>query len=339
MFKIVLLTSLFFTSSIIYAGNGSSGGGGAFVCRNKDNQIKSSHLLDLWESQYILNLNVPLSNDRVEDQIATALNKLSLAHPLLAKETAKYITIIFSKAHILDDEIALPAPEDADPHYQKKDCPLEGMMFFNGKLDQLEISPSVFNKLATNTDIAASKIHEAIYYVVRNNIIPNSNIYGGKVSTPIRRLVGCLFSTDNECVFSSMSKDQIIESTESAFLCTNSNISYYLLKNNTELEAFRAQYDTEGCNFVISGGYDKSWVGMLNSIKDQNFLIPTLFLKDKKMSFVHACSHLIKYDFSTIMNADTQVKKDPTEGYPKYTNFLSGDLREKFGTPTCQKIK
>lgn len=110
MIKILLLASLVFTSSIALAGNGSSGGGGAFVCRDGSGGIKSSHLLDLWESQQLLKLNIPLSDDNVDEQINHALSKLSLADPLLAKVTTDYISIIFSNAHRLGDDIALPPP-------------------------------------------------------------------------------------------------------------------------------------------------------------------------------------------------------------------------------------
>lgn len=230
-----------------------------------------------------------------------------------------------------------PPPADADPRYQKRNCPLEGMMYFNGELNQLEISPSVYDKLATNTDLAAAKIHEAIYYVIRNNIIKNTNIYGSHVSTPIRRLVGCLFSTNYECLFPSITKDQILESSESAYLCNNSNISYYLVKNNPVIESSRRQHN---CDYFSSGGFDTSWIGLLNQVKDQSFLLPTYFVKDKNLGTIQACSKLKEFNFSTALKVETRATKDPQDGHPIYTEFKeTSDGNEKYGTPICRKIK
>ncbi len=320
------------------AGNGTSGGGGAFVCRDADQNIKSSHLLDLWEAKKIFKLDIVISNDSVEAQIAQALAKLASADPLLAAKTAEYIPILFLNARQLDDDISLPAPEDAANRYQMRGCPLEGMMFYDGDFDQLQISPSVFDKLATNTDLAAAKIHEAVYYVIRNSIVENSDRVIDQTSKAIRKLVGCLFSTNKECLSPTLSKEQIIASSDSVYYCQNSEMAYYLVKNNNAIQSSMPR----NCELFGVNRTTEEWLGLFDKIKDHTFLAPAFFVKELSrypFPIMDRCSILDQYNFSTLLLVERN-NNDAVDNHPLLTNFTSrGDLAYVYGTPTCEKIK
>ena len=66
-------------------------------------------------------------------------------------------------------------------------------MLYNGDSNQLDMKEEIFSKLKTKTDIAATWAHEAIYKILREKNAHTS-------SKLTRRLVGCLFSDDNDCL-------------------------------------------------------------------------------------------------------------------------------------------
>jgi hypothetical protein len=322
----------------VFAGNGTSGGGGAFVCRDNEKNILSSYLLDLWEAQKINNQEIVFSNVSSEEQINNAIEKLNKVDSYLASETAQQVELIFNSARYLPDDISLPAPAPADANskYQKKDCPLEGMMFYDGDLDQLQIVPSVFNKLATNTDIAAAKLHEALYYVFRNNTIENvqSNI---STSIPIRNLVGCLFSRNDDCLISNFSKNNILSNSDSAYLCESPNFSFYLLKKNAYIES----------SFQSVGfpGTTKDWIGMLDQYLGLEVKSLTFFdVGEPGLNSSYTPNTMTKYHYTLIPFLFEKSKdSDLIDGHPRLSKFrlfitFPGD-ESKFENPICRKLK
>ena len=247
----------------------------------------------------------------------------------LSAETRSKIPFIFSKARILGDDIALPAPADADEHYQKKGCPLEGMMYYDGELDQLQISPSVFDKLASNTDIAAAKIHEALYFVLRNKIVKNTENFGLSNSVPVRKLVGCLFSENSDCLNPVMSKDQALKMSEAIYSCENNQISYFLFKRNLGHENL---IKTCGGNTI------EQWIGILNRIEDDTLGTPELFVVNTQSTVTGTCSSFKKFSYTHEFNA-TKTGNDPSDGHPLLKNFSGKNAKSNYGTPVCKKIK
>lgn len=337
IFSLMILYS-FSSKADVQHGNGTSGGGGALVCRDGNGIILSSHLLDLWEGEQLLNLNIIKTNESVDMQVNRALEKLGKADSLLASKTYDLMIPLFSHARILGDDVSLPAPTDADSRYQKKGCPLEGMMYYDGELDQLQIDQTVFNKLATNTDIAASKIHEAIYYVIRNRIVPNSFNHTPRNSVPVRKLVACLFSSNKECLFPALSKEQILNISESVYHCENSKLSYYLVKKNSVLESISPSY---GC----TGKTDEQWIGLLDKVENQVLGTPNLFVVYRNDRFfqLDTCSALRRYGYSIGLKVRRNNLDDPIDGHPVLEMFSEQSSQQsqfpKYGTPACKKVK
>lgn len=78
---------LLFAFSAYGSGPISSGGGGVFVCRDKQGQINSVEMIDLWEIKNILDVRYQVveSNDLPDLQIERALSKIETLAPTLAK--------------------------------------------------------------------------------------------------------------------------------------------------------------------------------------------------------------------------------------------------------------
>lgn len=136
----ITLTGLTAEASLF--GGTSGGGGGAYVCRDKYNQIINSELLDLWEAKKLAKLDISRSEESIEIQIERALSKFP-SHYIIPSAKLTFLDkiknelkIIQSSAHRLDDsnDISLQAPTDSNTNYQKRGCPLEGMMFYDGEL-------------------------------------------------------------------------------------------------------------------------------------------------------------------------------------------------------------
>ena len=326
----------------VYAGNGTSGGGGAFVCRDLNNNITSTYLLDLWEAEKINNLDILFSNESPEDQVHHAIDKLNKIDSYLAAETEKQVELIFNSARNLPDDITLPAPTDANSRYQKKNCPLEGMMFYDGDLDQLQVVPSVFSKLASNTDIAAAKLHEALYYVFRNNLIPNVQ---SQISTsiPIRNLIGCLFSKSEDCLISKYSKNDLLTNSDSTYFCESKNFAFYLLKVNPYIESSFKSSDFPGVT--------SNWVALLDKYLELEVSNLTFFNPGKPgLVQGYAPNTMSKFQYNYIPfffenNAtnisDSRTKfKDNAPELSKFSPFLTFPRNDsQLENPECRKIK
>ncbi len=188
----------------VKAGPSTSGGGGAFVCRDSKGQVTSSELLDLWEAKNLLNWKVEYSKDPVDTQIQKALSRLKLIDTYIADVVEKELIKIRAEAFYLPSTIALNAPVDANHLYTKPGCPLEGMLYYDGDRMPnagLVVDNTIFKKLLTPTDVAASWIHEAYYKVYRDVLYPGTMPFGPqKTSISSRRMTGCLFSTGLPCI-------------------------------------------------------------------------------------------------------------------------------------------
>jgi len=202
--------------NLAYAGASSGGGGGAFVCRDHTTgEIKNSELLDLWEGRNIQGWAIPASADPVDAQIAAALSKLKSIDELLYQKTLSELNHIQTTVNYLPDDAALPPPADANLKYAKKDCPLEGMMYYDGNFDRLQIDKSVFSHLLDNTNVAAAWVHETIYKILRD-------VSGQTDSTKARLLTACLFSTD-DCLGSATWPKPVAGS----YKCNSADVEFY----------------------------------------------------------------------------------------------------------------
>lgn len=187
-------------------GANSSGGGGAYVCRDSSNQIVQSHLVDLWESAHIpfawpglsqTTISVLLTNGQtVDDLLGQSIARLRNIDFAFAGLVEAQLDHVRSNQNFLPADTSIQLPSDLNTDYFPTGCRPEGMMRYNGVAHRLDIDRSIFDKLETNSDIAAAYLHEAIY-----------NVYRGSGEVPrvsnsifVRRLVGCLFS--EECIAS-----------------------------------------------------------------------------------------------------------------------------------------
>lgn len=194
------------------AGTVTSGGGGAYVCRDRQGNITSSHLVDLWEAANIPSKwNWPLE-ERLSEQTAFVINpilkneesaqvqfekalaKVAVVDFDLAESIRKMKEEIFGNTNKLPERISISVPEDLKTGYFPTGCPVEGMMYYNGDTKRLDLKPEIFAALSTQTDIAAAWMHESIYKVMRD---ANPFAYS-KDSKPARLFTGCIFS-DFDC--------------------------------------------------------------------------------------------------------------------------------------------
>jgi hypothetical protein len=195
--------------SLAHAGTAVSGGGGAFVCRPLENNktyISKAMLVDLWESQNTpfrwrkpltpndktnLRIIINKTNDiSVEQQVSNAINNIAQLNEDLAQATRGELNEILLNLNPLPNGISLTIPNDLQVDYYPDNCPPEGMLRYNGQSKQLDIKTSIFEKLESNTDVAASYIHEALYKVFRQSGSPTAQ----NNSTLVRRFVACVFS-------------------------------------------------------------------------------------------------------------------------------------------------
>jgi hypothetical protein len=198
-------------------GSGSSGGGGAYVCRS-NGEITKSHLVDLWESENIdfpwphlkkSKLNINYSTSSWKTILKGALKNLDQVDPNLSKQVKVEIEEIIANQYFLPSGVSITVPSDLLTNYFPRGCAPEGMMYYENDFQRVNIDKEIFDKLATQTDIAASYLHEAIYKVLRDSKHKHVNSKG------TRRLVACLFDKDCYSATSSYPKDRIVYFCES----------------------------------------------------------------------------------------------------------------------------
>lgn len=229
MNKIVItILFSFLISPLCFATGGvDAGGGGAFVCRNADGSVRDSELLDLWEANVVRKWPISRSNESVDAQIEKALTRLASIDPTFATYISAEVREIQASYEVLPSNIAVAPPTDALNGYMKPGCPLEGMMYFDGDLNRMRLSGNIFDNLLSNTDKAASFLHEAIYKHYRDSFMDSDSRHS-------RKLVGCLFSSA-EC----MKKNSFQAALENARgmeinHCQSSEIDYYTWKYQDE---------------------------------------------------------------------------------------------------------
>lgn len=232
--KMLLILMFISCASLSRAGGVDGGGGGAFVCRDSKGNLLNSELLDLWEAGKINQLEIERSQDEIDIQIENAILKLD---PLLTEflnPIRLEVKTIMANARALSADVGLPVPKDANPKYQKKNCSLEGMMYFDGDLNKVFYNMETYEKLLSNTDKAAAWAHEAIYKYMREH-------YGETNSFNSRKLVGCLFAKDCDLKSSLMTIEERlkIESTSNdesgvLFKCADEKSEFYISGNSTQ---------------------------------------------------------------------------------------------------------
>jgi hypothetical protein len=204
--KIWIVAWVIFSGGTAFAaGNKSVGGAGAYVCRGEDQQISSSHFVDLWESA---NSDFPWPNlgtkkilidinkqDPMSIQISEAKDRLKKLDPIFGAAVAREILVLQASTRYINEGESISLPLDIDPNFYPQGCPPEGLMRFHGYTQEMKIDGKMFRSLASPTDVAASYIHEAIYKIYRGE--REENLFPLQ-SRLVRRLVACIFS--KECI-------------------------------------------------------------------------------------------------------------------------------------------
>lgn len=188
----------FFSISFAHAGVISGGGGGAFVCRDANNGVMSSELLDFWEAREISDLTLIHDNVlSVDDQFERAAARLATIDSDLAAQTRKNYEFIKMHTSKRGPKVRIDPPKDANNQMSDGKCPLEGMMFFDDDRKRLVVKKDAFAKLDSLTEVAGAYFHESLYKTMRDN-----KLKGGEDSILTRIIVGCLFAEGDlgECL-------------------------------------------------------------------------------------------------------------------------------------------
>lgn len=238
------VVGLLLASSFVFAqrmGTKDGGGGGAYVCRNAKGEVTKTMLVDLWESANDSydwpndnsdTLTIIKSNRPATDQFNDAMSKLASVDPELTE------AVIVAKVNIFDNpqnpvqdlkpNIKINIPDDLKGALKSpEDCTIEGMMFYKGgRKPHLEVNRQYFNKLETQTDVAASWAHESVYKVLRDRMDHQS-------SEPSRRLVACLFAQEKDCLTAKdMYSNRPLPQDRALYVCENSFFKAYAYPKN-----------------------------------------------------------------------------------------------------------
>lgn len=217
--KLLAAVAMFSVISTFAAdGTKDGGGGGAYVCRNADGAILKSMLADLWEAEktpfrwpnHKGKLHVSKSNEDAKQQFQKALSKLASADPKFAAMVGSEMEKIWAGLEIMPEDVSIAVPDDLKVGYFPTGCAPEGMMFYNDEADKLHIREDIFQKLETQTDVAAAWMHEAVYKILREKALHQTSKYA-------RRLVACLFSANTDCL---AAKQAEIPTDRVAYQCT-----------------------------------------------------------------------------------------------------------------------
>jgi hypothetical protein len=232
--KLWAVAALFSVASA-FAGTKDGGGGGAYVCLSPDGSIRYSLMADLWEAANTPfkwphktgKLKIVLSNEPAEAQFKKAMERIaSLDLDLAEKIIAERDQLFANRNPLSPEDIALTVPDDLKLKYYPPGCEPKGMMFYNAESEQLDIREDIFATLKTQTDVAAAWAHEAIYKVFRDT---TGNGFHSD-SKLVRRLVGCIFSEEPECLGK---RKEIPNDGRAVFECKGKN--YQFLIYPTEL--------------------------------------------------------------------------------------------------------
>lgn len=157
---------------------GREGGGGAgVVCKNKQGQISSVKLLDLYEAELSDGKLIPRSNLAVTHQISQVL-----------KKTDKYFRYDLNeqiqdmKINYLPENVTQRQPYDLGdgPVVIEDNCSVEWIAFYKDSSDVLQVVTKYYKKMSP-TDQAALVIHEAVYKIRRTKINDESSFESRKI--------------------------------------------------------------------------------------------------------------------------------------------------------------
>ncbi len=252
------LVCLLSISAAAGGGHEHGNGGGAIVCRDRQGQIRSAQLLDLWEARVTQR---PLTDKQMnmDDFIQLGLRRLSRNNPLFGA----HIRIAYEQNKALVQNIppgtSLVSPDDTLHWLMEDGCKLEGAAQYNTSEtdgDVLYIDPAIYNRLPV-MDQAALWVHEAVYKVLRQNDLDEN-------SRRARNYVALAFS-----------KDGLPEVTmPSSFTC------HYDLNSDLDSFNFSVMISTDSSRF-------RGWIMR----KDKKWLIPSLpvipFSPEKESEFLH----------------------------------------------------
>jgi hypothetical protein len=228
-------------------GTATSGGGGAFVWRDAENNVVKSELIDLWEAENIAfnwpngvgTIVIPLlskGSAKTDDLINDAITRLAQYDSVLAAQVRSDYAYISQHVNDLPPTIEIELPDDLKVAYFPEGGPPEGMMRYNGITGLLDVDVSIFSKLVTVTDIAASYMHEAVYKTMRESI------YAHKDSIASRHLNSCLFSSSTTCLPQPMMQ---IPTDRWAYECVTGDLDFIVYPNSNQAPYFPAGYRIE----------------------------------------------------------------------------------------------
>ena len=179
------------------------GGGGALVKRNSAGDTLDVILLDLFEAEDVNGFEVDKNNDKsTNDQVEDALSRLKSVDFDLWYESKRMWKIVKNNQVALKPNIRIEPPSDANSRFIKDGYKLEGMMYFDDFSNNLFLKQELFDFQKTNTEKAASLVHETIFKVWRNhNRYSDGTNIRNNDSTLVRKITGCLFTNKiSECL-------------------------------------------------------------------------------------------------------------------------------------------
>lgn len=239
MFKLIFLITIILASNSygqnslrllafkpLLMGGESSGGGGGFYCSGTD----STEALDLWEGRTVYGFEIPSSNENIKLQIERALINLELLAPYLVDNVRALVGPLIEESLALPLDVELAFPHDALPDFQKKNCKLAGLMFYDGDAKRVRFDSFLLSKLVSKTDEAALWLHEAIYKALRDN-------FGETNSKASRKVVACIFSVSG-CFDKLKTLDQLLPIDRKIYQCYNKSVTYYYFESSQNRISF-----------------------------------------------------------------------------------------------------
>jgi hypothetical protein len=178
----------------------NGGGGQGVVCRDSNGNITSAKILDLWEAQALLQIEIPDSLETVETQLARAIKKFSRVYPKTEnasfadsnglpmtfaehiERSLKHVASIFKDSGLeypdtltkviylngaglalTDDSFAILKPLPP--------CQIEQIVTYDDYSPNVVlVSNDIYSKLS-NTHKAALIFHEAVYKFLRSQTV------------------------------------------------------------------------------------------------------------------------------------------------------------------------
>lgn len=203
-------------------GGESSGGGGGFYCPGND----SAEVLDIWEGRAVFGYTIPSSNEDIDAQINKAAINLNRLAPHISEEVRQLALTLKKQARALPAGVKLAFPHDALPNFEKPNCQLQGLMFFDGDQDIVLYDPLLKSKLVSKTDEAALWMHEALYKVLRDQ-------FGEETSVATRKAVACVFSSKG-CIDQLKTLEQILPQNQKVYKCSNQDVTYFFFQSKQD---------------------------------------------------------------------------------------------------------